>query len=158
MSVNVNPPPLLRIPDAFLRDREIREFVKQQNTIIFQLWNRTGGVNDDVSESKENITSSSSRVSRNAARINSLELKEFDLVQVDSDITTNRNQILDCVNASPITVTLDQQAVAGDEVHVKRRGEEVLIVGSIDDSQDLIINVVLYSVHLIFNGATWISI
>ena len=70
----------------------------------------------------------------------------------------NINQILDCINVAPITVTLDPQAVGGDEVHVKRRGEEILIVGDIDGSSDLIINVLLYSVHLIFNGTTWISI
>lgn len=50
MANNVNPPPLLRIPRAFLQDREVRAFVEQQNTIIFQLWNKTGGNNDPISE------------------------------------------------------------------------------------------------------------
>lgn len=46
----VNPPPQLKIPPAFLKDRETREFVKQQNTILFQLWHRTGGNEDFVDE------------------------------------------------------------------------------------------------------------
>ena len=80
MSVNVNPPPQLRIPQAFLQDREVRTFIEQQNTIIFQLYRRTGGVNDSIDDSQQNITSSSSRVSRNSAKINSLELKEFERI------------------------------------------------------------------------------
>jgi len=158
MAVKVNPPPQLKVPQVILADREWREYERQRDTILFQLWQRTGGNEDTVEDSQQNITASSSRVSRNAARINSLELKAFDLIEVSADFTTSRNQILDCVNVSPIEVTLDPQAVDGDEVHVKRRGDEVLILGSIDGSPDLIINVPLYSVHLIFNGTTWISI
>lgn len=46
----VNPPPMLRIPKAFLSDPAVRAFVEQQNTIMFQLWERTGGNNDFISE------------------------------------------------------------------------------------------------------------
>ena len=133
----VNPPPNLRIPANILKDKMWTEYERQRDVILFQLWARTGGSTDSIEDSQQNITSSSSRVSRNAARINSLELKEFDLVDVAENFTTN---------------------IKGDEVHVKRRGEEVTIIGNIDGSDDLIINVPLYSVHLIFNGTTWISI
>ena len=154
----INPPPQLAIPQVILKDPQWAAYEKQRDVILFQLWTRVGGPVDFVEDSQQNITSSSSRVSRNAARINSLELKAFELVNVTDDFTTDRNQILDCTNTSAINVTLDPQAIEGDEVHVKRRGEEILIVGSIDESADLIINVPLYSVHLIFNGTTWISI
>lgn len=50
MSVKVNPPPFLRLPPEFLRDRFTRAFVEQQNTILFQLWERMGGNNDIVSD------------------------------------------------------------------------------------------------------------
>jgi hypothetical protein len=48
--ITVNPPPMLRVPKAFIVDPEIRAFIEQQNTIIFQLWNRTGGDVDLVEE------------------------------------------------------------------------------------------------------------
>lgn len=48
MSVNVNPPPGLKIPKAFLEDKEIRSYFERQNTILFQLWARTGGSTDIV--------------------------------------------------------------------------------------------------------------
>ena len=50
MANKVNPPPTLRIPRAFIADPEVRAFIEQQNTIIFQLWNKTGGNNDPLTE------------------------------------------------------------------------------------------------------------
>jgi hypothetical protein len=48
MSVQVNPPPILKIPSRFLNDPEVRAFFEQQRQILFQLWNRTGGGTDNV--------------------------------------------------------------------------------------------------------------
>ena len=158
MAINVNPPPNLRVPKLFLDDNETRDFFNQQLTSMFQLWQRTGGTTDDVEDSKQNITSSSSRVSRNAARINSLELKEFEIVTNLTNLTTDRNQIILCKNIVPITITLDPQAVEDDEVHIKRRGAEVTVIGLIDGSSDLIINVLNFSLHLVFDGTDWNSI
>lgn len=44
----VNPPPQLRIPREFLKDSETRAFFERQQTILFQLWNRTGGGSDGL--------------------------------------------------------------------------------------------------------------
>mgnify|MGYP003676126092 CR=1 FL=1 len=46
----VNPPPFLKLPDAFFNDRQIRAFVQQQNQIIFQLWTKLGGSTDPISD------------------------------------------------------------------------------------------------------------
>ena len=158
MAISVNPPPILKLPKAFLEDREVREFIKQQNTILFQLWNRTGGVNDDVDEAKENITASSSRVSRNAARLNSLELKEFEIVKTTTSLTTEEFQIIICKNQSPIIITLDPQAIENDEVHIKRRAGEIKVIGSIDGLEFKIINIKNYNMHLVFDGTDWSEI
>lgn len=48
MSVKVNPPPQLRMPEVFDGNPDIREYFEQQNRILFQLWNRTGGTSDAV--------------------------------------------------------------------------------------------------------------
>lgn len=50
MVSQVNPPPQLRIPEQFLKDPVSREYFKQTNTILFQLYNRTGGVDDSISD------------------------------------------------------------------------------------------------------------
>jgi hypothetical protein len=51
MAVKVNPPPQLRIPSQFIRDNETREYVRQIETILFQLWQRTGGESDIIDAS-----------------------------------------------------------------------------------------------------------
>ena len=158
MANPVNPPPQLQIPQALLKDRQTRDYLRQVETILFQLWNRVGGDTNIIEDSQQGLTSTSSRVSRNAARINSLELKEFEILTTLVDLTTDRNQIILCKNVTPIIITLDPQAVAEDEVHVKRRGESITVVGLIDGSNDQIINVLNWSAHYVFDGTDWSSI
>jgi hypothetical protein len=50
MANPVNPPPMLNLPQSFLADREVRDFVRQQNTILFQLWQKLGGNSDPISD------------------------------------------------------------------------------------------------------------
>ena len=158
MGVNVNPPPQLQIPKELLKDRFTGEYLRQINTILFQLWKRTGGTTDEISNSQETITSTSSRVSRNATRINSLEIKEFEIASTTSDITAKEFQIIICKNTSSINVTLDPKAIENDEVHIKRRGEEVIVIGSIDGFTNKTINVLNYSMHLVYDGVDWSEI
>lgn len=154
----VNPPPQMKLPKEFQEKPEIREYYRHFDRMILQLWQRTGGGEDFINDTGDSLTSTSSRVSRNAARINSLELKEFEIVQVTADVETEENQILICKNVLPIEVTLDLNAVAEDEVHIKRRGAEILVLGLIDGDLDLIINVLNFSLHLVFDGTDWSSI
>ena len=48
MATRVNPPPQLKIPRAFLADPEIREYERQRDIILFQLYTRTGGEEDSI--------------------------------------------------------------------------------------------------------------
>lgn len=158
MSVKVNPPPQVRIPDQFIKDPEIRQFFEQQRQILFQLWKRTGGSEDSVDESEQELTSVGSRVARNAVKINALEKAGFDVEIITSDYTTTRNQIIICNNTGNITVTLDVNAVEEDQVHIKRSGGQVTVVGGIDGKSLIVINVKYYSAHLVFNGTDWSQI
>lgn len=158
MAVNVNPPPQLQIPPEFLKDKVVSDYLRQINTILFQLFQRTGGTTDEISNSKETITSTSSRVSRNASRINSLELKEFEIVSTNTSLTAEEFQIIICKNTASINVTLDPQAIENDEVHIKRRGGEIVVIGSIDGFTNKTINVLNYSMHLVYDGVDWSEI
>ena len=158
MAVQVNPPPHLKIPRKFLQDNEVFPYLRNIETILFQLWNRTGGDDDAIEEGSQEQTASSSRVSRNAAQIGALELKEFEVVTTLVDVTTSLNQIIICRNTAPITVTLNTQAIQGDEIHVKRRGGSITVVGPIDGFTDMTINIKLYSMHLVFDGVDWSEI
>ncbi len=154
----VNPPPQLRMPQQFLNDARTREYFRQTETILFQLWQRVGGATDVIEDSQQNITSTSSRVSRNSARINSIELKEFEIVNTTTDLTTEEFQVIICKNTTAIDITLDPNAILHDEVHIKRRGGAVNVVGSIDGFTNKTINVLNYSMHLIFDGTDWSEI
>lgn len=55
MAVAVNPPPQLRMPKQFFDNPDLRGYFERQETILFQLYNRTGG-NNDLVNSLEQIT------------------------------------------------------------------------------------------------------
>lgn len=132
-------------------------------TLRFMEWIElvTGQTNSSsivIENTEQSLTSTSSRVSRNAARINSLELKDFSLVVTTANVTTNLNQIIACYNTGDISITLDPKALPEDEVHIKRRGDGVNVIGLIDGLTDKYINVQNYSMHLVFTGTEWIEI
>jgi len=127
--------------------RWIESVTSESNTLIV-----------DVDDTKQDVTASNSRVSRNAARINSIELKEFEIVNTTVGVTTEEFQVIICKNVSSIPVTLDPQAIKDDEVHIKRRGGPIDVIGSIDGFTNKTINVLNYSMHLIFDGVDWSEI
>jgi len=155
MSVKVNPPPQVKIPAKFFNDPELRSFFERLDTILFQLWNRTGGSTDLIATTEEGLTSAGSRVARNAARLHALEKIDFDIEIIITDFTSSRNQIIICQNAVPITVTLDSNAIEEDEVHIKRTDASITVIGSIDGKTQKIINIKYYSMHLVFDGISW---
>jgi len=155
---HVNPPPQVRIPEKFLKEPELRSFFERLQTIIWQLWLRTGGATDLIEASEESLTSTGARVARNAAKLNALEKIGFDIEIITADFTTERNQIIICNNTSPITVTLDTNAIEEDQVHIKRRGAAVTVVGTIDGLTNKLINIKNYSMHLVFDDTDWSEI
>ena len=89
MAIRVNPPPTLRIPKAFLSDGETREYISQLNTIIFQLYNKVGGVNDSISDiGNEGVTSFSPIVQETIKRLNGLPELTIDTTGFTTDLTT----------------------------------------------------------------------
>lgn len=88
MTVNVNPPPQLRIPKAFLADREVREFVNQQNIILFQLWRKTGGNSDPISNiDNKNLSSFNSILQQLNKELKGLPELTCDTTGFTSDLT-----------------------------------------------------------------------
>jgi len=162
MAINVNPPPQLRIPKQFLDDPEAREYFKQANTILFQLWQRTGGNNDSISNSEQALTSTGSRVSRNAARIYSLESAGDEpdvnnqkinknsarinnlesLIHEEKELTaatgtTSGNQIWTCNNAVAAVLTLNTAPADGEDVHITRKDAPLTVSGAISGSTSI---------------------
>ena len=158
MAIQVNPPPINKLPEKIKKDKELNTFFRHLNHMLLQLWKRTGGGEDLIDSTEQGLTSNSSRVSRNAARIDSLEDTSFTVENIIADFTTSRNQIINCNNTALITVTLDPQALEEDQVHIKRNNVVVDVLGLIDGKQDRRINIKNFSLHLAFNGADWSQI
>lgn len=157
--VNVNPRPQIQLPKA-LADMgiEVINFFEEQGRFDLQMRERSGGDADLIDDAEQAITSTGSRVSRNAARINAIEKIGFEIEMITSDFTTSRNQIIICNNSSSIEVTLDADALVEDTVHIKRANAELDVIGVIDGLADRTINVPLFSLHLVFNGTDWSQI
>jgi hypothetical protein len=87
-SVKVNPPPFLRLPKAFIDDREVRAFIEQQNTILFQLWRKTGG-NSDLTINSTTIVNSgySSQIQFLQQQLNGLPEFTIDTSGFTTDLT-----------------------------------------------------------------------
>ena len=148
--------------DPIITPRRREDFFDRNGdpTLRFIRWielvtGQTNTTTTNVQDTSDSLVSTSSRVSRDASKINALELKEFEIVNVTGDITTKRNQILICKNLAAINITLDPQAVEGDELHIKRRGEEITEIGTIDGLTNRTINVLQWSDHLVFDGIDW---
>lgn len=90
MGVPVNPPPALRLPQQFQRDPIVRDYFKQQNTILFQLWNRTGGSSDISDQLLALIQANKIAIEQNAE----------DIADNRADIDQNTEDIAELQNYS----------------------------------------------------------
>jgi hypothetical protein len=88
MTINVNPPPFLKLPPEFLKDRQTRTFIEQQNQVIFQLYQKLGG-NSDPIEDLSNFSSNgfSSQVQWLQQQIDGLPQFTADTTGFTSDLT-----------------------------------------------------------------------
>jgi hypothetical protein len=91
-------------------------------------------------------------------RIEALEYRVFEVVETTTDLIAEEFQIVICKNTIPIEVELKPLALKGDELHIKRAGDIVEVIGQVDGLANLTINVPLFSLHLVFNGTDWSQI
>ena len=65
MAVNVNPPPSIKIPREWQKSPEIVAYYKNFDRMMLQLWERTGGPTDSISDLKNKTADSFSSISQN---------------------------------------------------------------------------------------------
>jgi hypothetical protein len=107
MSISVNPPPQVKIPDKFFNDPELRAFFEQQRTILFQLWNRTGGPTDLISQ-----------IITIGGQINVINVENVDLLMSSEQFGS-----LVVVDASTAEVNITLPSVSNDDI-----GKSVMVV------------------------------
>jgi len=88
MAVQVNPPPILKRPEAFTSDRQTNAYMKQLETIIFQLWQRSGGGTDLIGQAVNFSTSGfSAHTQFLQQQINGLPELTIDTTGFTTDLT-----------------------------------------------------------------------
>lgn len=72
----VNPPPRPRLPKEWINNTEIRAWTEQLQTIVFQLYNRTGGQFDFVDDIQNQINAIKNQPENNALVSQLLKVNE----------------------------------------------------------------------------------
>ena len=117
-----------------------------------------GFTSDELDDLEVRVTINELNIAILDARVDVLEFKAFETVLTTVDMTTNGYQIIICKNVAPITITLELSPQDDTEVHIKRRGGEVTIIGTVNGLVDRVINIPEWSDHLIFDGTDWSTI
>tara|TARA_R110000850_G_scaffold100316_3_gene207510 strand:+ start:2424 stop:2918 length:495 start_codon:yes stop_codon:yes gene_type:complete len=91
-------------------------------------------------------------------RVSALEYRFYEIITTAVSLTTEQFQTIICSNVAPINITLKLDPMVGDEVNIKRRGGSIVVIGTIDGFINKTINVLNYSMKLVFNGADWSEI
>ena len=88
-------------------------------------------------------------------RVAALEYRFYEIITTATSLITEQFQTIICSNVAPINITLKTEPMIGDEVNIKRRGGAIVVIGVIDGFTNKTINVLNYSMKLVFNGTDW---
>ncbi len=91
-------------------------------------------------------------------RVADLEYRVYEIVNTTASIDSEPFTTIICKNTLPIDITLDTDAKENDEVNIKRRGATVNVIGQIDGSTNMTLNIKNYSMKLVFDGTEWSEI
>ncbi len=162
MTVQVNPPPQVRIPDSLARDPEAFGYFRQINQILFQLWTRTGGETDAVSATEVvDLYSSSQPVTEDALEVlypmvNAGLVPQTSVIAASAAFTTTGTQVVICTNTAAMTIKLNATPDDGEEVEIKRQNAAVTIDGNgqtVDGATSVVILAQYDSPHLVYTVA-----
>jgi hypothetical protein len=158
MIVKVNRPPEIELPEELKKlGISVINYFEELNRYNLQMFTRTGGASDFIDEAEQNLTSTGSRVSRNAARIDGLEFIRFRVVEVVADYQAAPFEMVICNNVVPITILLEPNALIEDQIHVKRKQDaaKVTVSGNIDGKTSRVINIKNWSDFYVFGETEW---
>lgn len=91
-------------------------------------------------------------------RVADLEYRVFNIVNTTTSLVSGPFDTILCKNTTSINITLDTDAKENDEVNIKRKGGEVVVIGLIDGFTNKTINILNYSMKLVFDGTEWSEI
>jgi hypothetical protein len=111
------------MPREFAEQPRIRGYFEQLQTIIFQLWQRTGGEVDLINESNQDNVEFS-----NIVGVDFVEDNLLHVAVVDADYETRLSQIVVCT--VPLTVTLNTEPDEQERVTIHAMAGKVVVDGN----------------------------
>ena len=95
----VNPPPHLKIPQAFLKDNEVLTYFQNKDLIIYQLWLRSGGADDLSDDTDLNVL--------NQIGLEQIEGVENNILPFPIDVSERLEQLENSVSSNNTLETLE---------------------------------------------------
>ena len=83
----VNPPPVLRRPPEFERNRNTRAYLKSLEDIIFQLWLKVDGSSSDFANIEQDILSNNALINALQQQVGSGDILTIDTTGFTVDTT-----------------------------------------------------------------------
>jgi hypothetical protein len=106
----VNPPPVPNIPAKWVNDPELRGFLLEWQRILYQLWERTGGYNDDIADTGKRELypfETSFEEDDNTQNYYSIDqdiVQQYNAVTVVDNYTANAYDFINAKNCARITM------------------------------------------------------
>lgn len=112
----VNPPPALRLPPSLAQNQEARVYFEQINKILFQLWARTGGGNDDINDLLNDQSAIEGEVNEALGQIENVS-RVASINALTADFKGNQalSQIAELVQTVGVNTASNTQALAALE-------------------------------------------
>jgi hypothetical protein len=128
----VNPPPHIRLPKEILTNEPLARTLEQFNFNLFQLWQRTGGASDDISD-VNGLLEFDDLLQKNT-------IKQTEVIVTSTDYTTYTDSIIICTDS--VTIILNDTPNDGERVKVKITNGNVTISSTklIDGQPEITIN------------------
>lgn len=113
----VNPPPALRLPEFLRQNNEARIYFEQINRILFQLWTRTGGGNDDILDLLYDQSAIEGEINEALGQIENVS-RVASINALTADFKGNQalSQIAELVQTIGINASTNTQALAALDV------------------------------------------
>ena len=109
--IKVNPPPQIKLPEALAKDKATVTYFRHLDRMLLQLWRRTGGVDDYISESEDG-EDNNNQVMYLTAQLNELRNQVIEIANehhpiIDLSAMLERLNILE----NHITAVVDLSAI-----------------------------------------------
>ena len=102
MSVSVNPPPMIRLPQSMRGDPEVASYYRHLDRMLLQLWKRSGGNEDFIADLQEDSEAviDNSILSERIKQLEEAESQSTDLSVIGNRLNDLENDIAQQIIAS----------------------------------------------------------